>query len=185
VKKLICLILVSLPAVPLLAQAPAESLPDGTRRAYYPTGKLQSAVTYKNGRMDGSYQSFSEAGHPIELGTFRVNKWVGKYYMFNEDGSLLQNFTFNEQGRRSGLQRYYYSNGMLHMLSKLNNNVQEGYFLEFDSLGHLEEKPAYFIGGKRSDHENAEELQQMLEIARRENEALMGRLRTIFFLPSR
>lgn len=158
---------------------------DGVVRAYYPNGKLQSSVTYRNGRMLGPYDTYHESGQLMESGTYVYNKWVGKYYMYDEEGSLLRSFTYNAQGKRHGLQRYYYPNGRLQMLSKLQNDVQEGYFLEFDSLGHLEERPVYYINGMRSDYENPDELEQMLELARKENEALLGRRRPIFSLLSK
>lgn len=152
----------------------------GVRRDYYPDGRLQSVVTYEKGRVKGPYRTFNEAGNPMETGTRVMNHWVGKYYMHYENGAVRQSFTYNENGKRSGLQRYYYPGGMLHMMSKLRDDVQEGYFLEFDSLGMLEETPVYFINGTNANYENPAELQWMLEIARMENEVLMGRPRFIF-----
>ena len=144
----------------------------GTRRTYYANGKVQSSIEYRNGRIYGRYVTYNEQGYVTEEGTYHYNKWVGKYYLYYADGGLQQNFTFDENGNRNGLQRYYYQNGRLQMLSKLTRNAQDGYFLEFDSLGHLAETPAYYINGRRTDYSNLEELYSMLEIARMENEVL-------------
>lgn len=163
----------------LWAQDSAQAW-NGVKRHFYPNGKLQSIVTYEKGRIKGPYRTFNEAGYPMETGTRLLNTWVGKYYMHYENGAVRQSFTYSQNGKRTGLQRYYYPNGMLHMMSKLRDDVQEGYFLEFDSLGALEEEPVYYINGTDSRYENAQELKLMLEIARMENEALMGRPRFIF-----
>lgn len=105
----------------------------------------------------------------------RGQKWIGEYRYYYENGHVQQRFLFDERGKRAGLQRFYYPNGILQVFKKFNEKGQEdGYELMFDMNGNLQKKPAYYINGdKVTNGENPEMLRLMLDIAEKENAAVL------------
>ncbi|HXU27047.1 MAG TPA: hypothetical protein VN698_07435, partial [Bacteroidia bacterium] len=77
----------------------------GTWYQYFCNEKIRAIIEFKNGKPNGNCKTFHENGTINEVGTFVLNKWVGEYTLHYQNGKPQQVFTFNEQGKRDGLQK--------------------------------------------------------------------------------
>lgn len=169
---LLPLLLFSLKA---LAQEDTMATFSGTQFTYHTNGFIKCRMTYKNGVVNGPCVCYNSLGYKTEEGVMRGQKWIGEYRYYYENGHVQQRFLFDERGKRAGLQRFYYPNGILQVFKKFNEKGQEdGYELMFDMNGNLQKKPAYYINGdKVTNGENPEMLRLMLDIAEKENAAVL------------
>lgn len=110
---------------------------NGVWKKYYPTGTLRSEITFVNNHPRGTYTIYFPNGKMEETGDWQGNRNVGPYVRFHANGKPSQEFTFNEYGKRDGLQRYYHENGQLHMSVEIDNGVAHGVMKVYYSNGEL------------------------------------------------
>ena len=146
---------------------------NGTKISYFSNGKIKSKIEYKNGKANGKALTYQENGNVLEEGTFVSGRWEGNYKFYYQSGKVQQSFNFDSSGKRSGLQKFYYKNGIIQMLSTFNKGKQDGYYLEFDTLGRLAKTEGRYMNGKKVTEQNKEMLSEMLEIVRKENEEVL------------
>ncbi len=103
----------------------------GLWKEYYPSGKIKAKITYKNNIANGEVTFYYENGKISEQGIWKVNKWVGKYKFFHENGNLSYDWEFNNAGKRTGEQKYYYPDGALRVKGSWDNGKKEGVVTEF------------------------------------------------------
>lgn len=58
----------------------------GLWSSWYPSGELQSEITYKEGLEDGDYQVFHESGNQKIKGFYSNGKAVGEWVFFDSEG---------------------------------------------------------------------------------------------------
>ena len=112
-------------------------LQNGDLTSFYPNGQLKSRKFYKDGKLNGLVEYFTETGLRMASFNFSAGKKAGnqyKYYpsgileevtffdkgvlkgeniFYFEDGKIRQRIQFNEFGQRSGKWTKFYSNGKL------------------------------------------------------------------------
>lgn len=116
--------------------------PDGMNIEYYENGNLKSKIYYKNGKPFGITQLFNKEGNLAEVGYWdsENTRWIGNYYSFHPNGQKLQDFNFGLNGKRTGIQKYYFSNGIIKSIGIYLDGKLHGVFYEFDSLGNFQSK---------------------------------------------
>ncbi|MBX2960322.1 MAG: SpoIIE family protein phosphatase [Flavobacteriales bacterium] len=104
---------------------------------YSVDGIKKSNIEFYLGEPNGFYQVYHSNGQISEMGYWEKNRNIGEFNTFYEDGNKSQQFTFNANGKREGVAKHFYKNGIISSYYYLKNGIQTGFFLDFDSLGNL------------------------------------------------
>lgn len=119
---------------------------EGIWTDYYKNGNPRSMITYKNNHQDGEAKLFYESGVLAEEGMWRFNRWVGVYKYYNPSGNLSYEWTFDDNGRRSGLQNYYYESGKLRLTGMWEQGKESGRITEYYENGKVKTESDWFDG---------------------------------------
>ena len=84
---------------------------NGVWNSYFPTGKIKCHITYVAGVPNGPAKLYHDNGNLAEIGTWVADKWVGAYQLYYPSGALAYSWNFDETGKRTGVQKYFYENG--------------------------------------------------------------------------
>jgi antitoxin component YwqK of YwqJK toxin-antitoxin module len=118
----------------------------GIWKTYYENGNLKSEITYINNIADGYAKIYYENGKISEEGTWKGIKWVGKYLFYHENGNKAYEWSFNDQGKRTGEQKYYHENGKLMIKGDWIDGKENGVISEYDSNGNLKSEKVFASG---------------------------------------
>ncbi len=110
---------------------------EGIWTEYYKNGKPRSMFTYKNNHIDGAAKIFYETGGLAEEGFWRTNRWIGEYHYYKPSGTLAYEWYFDENGRRTGEQKYYYDNGKLRLSGIWDDGKEVGRITEYYENGKV------------------------------------------------
>lgn len=108
---------------------------------------LKNNLEFKDGRPNGRATLYNEKGCISESGVWRSNKFVGEYSeYYNCLDKIRTKFYFNDDGKRDGIQKYYYANGNLFIVGNFNNGKENGVFNHFSFTGKLVGKSTFIDG---------------------------------------
>lgn len=114
-----------------------HSLKTGIWFNYDIAGDISAKIEFRLGAADGMAITYYPNGEIKEMGQWQVNRWVGTYQNFSENGRLKQQYHFNQDGKREGIMRNYHFNGTISEIGTMLDGKESGYFLAFDTLGQL------------------------------------------------
>ncbi len=100
---------------------------EGVFKRYYPSGKLQSKINYKDGKRHG---------------------YAVKYF---EDGKTISNEYNYEYGKLNGIQKKYYKSGKLYRIQNLKMGVLDGEVKKYRESGKLMSVAVYKDGFAGTD----------------------------------
>lgn len=76
---------------------------------------------FVDNRPNGAYEKFSTEGVMIEKGSFHNKKQLGDFKLWDKDGNLTVQKTFNAEGKEDGAIIHYYASGQIqYSLTKVN-----------------------------------------------------------------
>lgn len=104
---------------------------------YFCTGYRKNLIEFNNGLPEGKIQIFNEKGGLSEAGFWKNNHWVGKYEFYYKNGNKKYEFVYNEEGKRNGIQKYFFENGNLAKEINYINGFENGLFKEYNEKGEL------------------------------------------------
>lgn len=122
----------------------------GVWKAYFPTGKTKSEITYENNRPKGYAKFYHENGQLAEEGIWENNKWVGEYKMYYENGQLFYDWKYSADGKREGEQKYFHDNGYTMIEGKWDGGKENGEQKEYYYSGAIK-STKNFNGGKMDE----------------------------------
>ncbi len=67
-----------------------DGIRDGVSRAYFPNGKPQRGVTFKNNLIEGMLTEWDDAGRKLGEVNFKSGKRDGKMVLYREDGTKIE-----------------------------------------------------------------------------------------------
>jgi len=117
----------------------AASKKQGLWKRYFPSGKVQSEITYTNNIPNGPYKTYYTSGLLEEQGSWNFNKNTGDFKRFHPNGKPSQEFTFSDNGLRNGEQRYYHENGVLELQVNVINGKENGRMTRYFANGEIKE----------------------------------------------
>jgi antitoxin component YwqK of YwqJK toxin-antitoxin module len=123
-----------------------DSKKHGLWKKYFPTGTLESEITFSNNRVHGNYITYYENGKIQEQGTLANGSITGQYRRFYENGNLHQDWNYNSKGKREGVQKYYYENGKIMIEGEWNNGNESGIVKEYYENGEIRAEKNFFNG---------------------------------------
>jgi len=109
----------------------------GVWKAYYPTGKTKSQITYQAGKPNGYGKFYYENGNVSEEGIWKENKWIGDYKYYHPNGNPAYEWKYSDSGKRTGVQKYYHENGKIMIEGEWKEGKENGTIKEFDKEGKL------------------------------------------------
>jgi len=115
----------------------AESIQNGIRPQYYPSGALQAEWLYKNGSLEGVSKEYYETGE-LEAETPYVNNQIhGVRKVHFKNGRVEFERTY-AQGVSDGPMKWYYETGELHGEMTVRNELPDGIGKVYFKNGKLE-----------------------------------------------
>ena len=121
-----------------------------SQKLFIPLSDPEIISIYKKGEKDedGSYISRDSLGNIRIKGKFNKLKPVGKWYVFFDNGKLMSNYSYSEEGYLDGTFVEYYSHGKIKVLGKFDKNIQTGIWKTFYFNGEIETE-GQMLNGKR------------------------------------
>jgi len=113
---------------------------------FYCNGNMKNKITFANGRPDGYAIMYNESGKINEEGLWKINRWVGNYKLYYDNGQVQHEFVFNASGKRDGAQKYYYPNGQVAIEGNFANGKESGLIKEFHENGDIKAEKNYADG---------------------------------------
>lgn len=125
-----------------------DSKKNGLWIEYYCNGNLKGKIQYANGRPDGYCIIYHENGKIQEEGQWssKLNRWVGKYKLYYDNGQVQHEFNFNQNGKREGPAKYFYENGQLAIEGNFQNGQETGVFKEYYENGDVKAEKTFNAG---------------------------------------
>lgn len=123
-----------------------NGIKDGIWKAYYPDGKLKHQINFVDGIAKGKATFYYSDGTLWEEGIWNEYCWIGEYRLYYPNGQAAYEWTYNRQGRREGVQKYFYENGSPKYYGEWNNGNITGNVQVFDSTGVLVQTRSYKDG---------------------------------------
>jgi antitoxin component YwqK of YwqJK toxin-antitoxin module len=127
--------------------------------SYHPNGQIWQYLEVTDGRAHGAYQEWYANGqkridiHVIEgvadINDLAQSSWVfeGKALIWNEEGSLIAEFTY-DKGVMNAPATYYHDNGKVKKIVPYENGLKEGTVFSYDTEGSLVKQTEYLHGQK-------------------------------------
>lgn len=119
---------------------------DSTWLAYYPSGQKKHEITYTLGHPKGKASFYFENGSIREKGYWDVDHWQGSYQLYHATGQIAYDWNYNEEGKRTGVQKYYHENGTLKYQGEWNNGKTTGALKVYNEEGQLISERVYADG---------------------------------------
>jgi len=105
--------------------------PHGIVETYYPETKtIQKRETYKNGILNGLYESWYDNGELELEANYKNGELNGLYELWWSNGQLYRNYNY-KNGGLNGIQIEYYPNGKLELEANYKNGEADGLYQEW------------------------------------------------------
>ncbi|AIN74339.1 hypothetical protein SL053_001579 [Flavobacterium psychrophilum] len=79
---------------------------EGSRKVFYPNGKLAEEISYKNNLKEGISKKYSKEGKLVEESTFSKNVLQGPYKVYEGSGKVVISGQFKED-KKNGIWNYF------------------------------------------------------------------------------
>ena len=113
---------------------------------YFNNDKVKHILTYKDNRPDGFAVFYYKNGNKREEGTWKNNKWIGYYKYYYKNGNIRNDWSYNQTGQRTGVQKYYYENGQLMIEGAWVSGKEAGTIVEYHEDGSVKSERNYMDG---------------------------------------
>jgi antitoxin component YwqK of YwqJK toxin-antitoxin module len=128
-----------------LASAQQAENPEAIHKLYFPSGKLSSEGSMKNGKPDGYWKTYFENGQLKSEGNRKDFKLDGSWKFYSETGILLNDINYAE-GRKNGYHNTYYPDGTIKSSENFNKDRRDGDGKYYDERGNLSKQIPYVEG---------------------------------------
>ncbi len=119
-----------------------EAIKDGVKKEYYPSGKIESEQSYRNGKQDGTGLSYYEDGKFSGEWYWKDGIFLG-YKSFYPDGKISQEVVRSNDGNVQQSVKDYYENGQLLLEQKEQENRM--FMKRYYPDGQLQEDGVYVL----------------------------------------
>lgn len=121
---------------------------EGKWITYHPDGVTPKTIgNFKDGRPNGEYQKITPEGWVGETGKYSDGKLMGDFKILAENGVVLQEKTFNEEGKPDGKIVFRYPNGQIELEAERVNGVATGSEIRYYENGDIKQITTYNADG--------------------------------------
>ncbi len=113
---------------------------------YHNNGVVKYEITFKDDFPNGYAKFYYKSGSINEEGYRELNKWVGKYLYYYENGQIAYDFFYDNNGERQGKQLYYHENGNIMVSGNWDSGKESGLLKEYYENGSLKSERTYSDG---------------------------------------
>jgi antitoxin component YwqK of YwqJK toxin-antitoxin module len=110
---------------------------------WYHNGNVEEKVNYKDGKIDGVRELYTENGVLYQSRTYKDDKKDGELNRWYEDGTLLET-SFFKNDKPHGEHKTYHENGQICIHAWYKNGEYCGEFAKFDEQGNCIDHREYF-----------------------------------------
>lgn len=109
---------------------------EGSAYYYFPSGKVQQIINYRNGRKQGTAKEFDEKGTVITL------------FEYHDDYMISREFVnrANEKGQKTGVWKSFYDDGKVKEETIYKNGILDGTMKMYSERGNLINERSYRDG---------------------------------------
>ena len=113
----------------------------GIWKKYFPSGRKQSEITFKNGKAIGDFTTYYDNEENVieESGNWGGKVFKNEFVRYHPNGQVAQRKNFNDQGKPEGKQFYYFENGQIELEFEMNNGIETGTATRFWPNGDVKE----------------------------------------------
>ncbi|MBK8805462.1 MAG: toxin-antitoxin system YwqK family antitoxin [Bacteroidales bacterium] len=125
-----------------------ENLKEGRWISYYLNGNVKQIVTYEKGLAHGNVKMYYDNGLVSEEGFWNGKEkcWVGEYKFYFENGNPNYLWYYSENGKRTGVQRYFHENGKLSIEGEWKDGAEVGVIKKYYDNGTIKSEEVFFAG---------------------------------------
>lgn len=109
---------------------------------YFPNGKVEEKVTYKNGKRQGKNIAFYENGKPSMEQNYIDGKRIGKAFEYHENGKVKKEAKF-ENDALNGDATEYYENGKVKLKLTYISGARQGKAISYFENGKVDKDLFY------------------------------------------
>jgi hypothetical protein len=106
----------------------------GEKKSYYPDGKIETIVRYKDGKREGKAQNFYKNGQVCVEAEFKNGQKEGLYTWYFENGKPYITIEY-KQNEQTGWQKGYHYNGAVKYEAKFNKGQPCTGMKTYDAFG--------------------------------------------------
>ncbi len=119
---------------------------EGVWTGYHLNGRKKHEITFASGTAKGAARFFYEDGTLWEEGFWNETCWTGTYQLYYANGQKAYEWYYNNQGHRTGIQKYFYPNGQVKYQGNWEDGEVAGNVKVFDEMGNLTATRLYTQG---------------------------------------
>lgn len=135
-----------------------EDVAEGVTKQYAPSGEIEKAVVYKNGKViaegpmtekgerNGYWKEYFDSGKLKAEGIYSMDRKTGEWKYYHQNGNLEQIGSFNEKGQYTGDWKWFYENGNLLRKEFYREGLADGLMTEYDEFGNMLVEGEYIEG---------------------------------------
>ena len=123
-----------------------DNLKDGKWLHYFNNDKVKEQLTFQRNLPNGQAVFYYPNGNKKEEGMWKNGQWIGEYKFYYENGQVANEWTYNNQGSRTGEQKYYFENGKIKIIGDWVNGKENGTIKEYFENGDLKSEKSYQKG---------------------------------------
>lgn len=117
----------------------------GVWRSYWCSGKLRNELVYNSDKTISSKDYYPD-GKLKEEGTWNSLGWIGPYKFYHPNGKLYYEWAYDQGGKRTGRQRYYFDNGNIMFDGEWNGGKEAGVIKEYYENGSIRSEKTFNDG---------------------------------------
>lgn len=125
---------------------------------YHPDGSINTKLLFIDDAFAGPYKLYHEGGSVLAEGQMNpeTGSSTGNFRAYYSDGTLKEEYNFNEGGRRDGRQVVYYPSGKMAVNATMKNGELDGYTTKYQESGAVYSQAEYAAGTTISESMYAE-----------------------------
>jgi antitoxin component YwqK of YwqJK toxin-antitoxin module len=113
---------------------------------YFENDKIKHILTFTENRPNGYAVFYYKNGKKREEGIWKNNKWVGEYKYYYENGNIRNQWSYNKEGARTGIQKYFFENGQLMIEGEWVDGKKAGTVTEYYEDGSIKSERVFRNG---------------------------------------
>ena len=121
-----------------------DGVVDGLYESFHPNSQLKEKGNYNNGKEDGLQEKFFDNGQLQEKRTIENGKLV-LHQTFDQEGNPLNDLIYKD-GKKTGVEVRFYENGQLEERGNFKNGEMDGLWEFYQENGQLEFRSNYKDG---------------------------------------
>lgn len=115
---------------------------NGESKAFFPNGKVEHIVNFKNNKKDGSFKKYDENGNLIVEANYIADKLTGEFVAYYPNGKIYLKENYKDD-KLNGQRISFYDNGQIKSEASYANDLLNGVAKEYYADGKVRSESHY------------------------------------------